>query len=29
MTNILNFVAKILGLNGDGRDPGALLLLEH
>jgi hypothetical protein len=29
MTNFLNFIARILGLNADTRDPGALLLLEH
>jgi hypothetical protein len=29
MTSILSFFAKVLGLNGDARDPGALLLLEH
>jgi hypothetical protein len=29
MTRILNFIAKVLRLDSDGRDPGALLLLEH
>jgi hypothetical protein len=29
MTSILNFIARILGLGGDARDPGAILLLEH
>jgi hypothetical protein len=29
MTSILNFIARILRLDGDGRDPGVLLLLEH
>jgi hypothetical protein len=29
MTNVLDFLARILGLTGDGRDPGPLLLLEH
>ena len=29
MTSILNFIARILGLDSDTRDPGLLLLLEH
>jgi hypothetical protein len=29
MTSILNFIAKVLGLDGNERDPGVLLLLEH
>jgi hypothetical protein len=29
MTSFLNFIARILGLDSAGRDPGALLLLEH
>jgi hypothetical protein len=29
MTRILDFVARILGLDADTRDPGVLLLLEH
>lgn len=29
MTSILNFIARILGLDGAERDPGVLLLLEH
>ena len=29
MTAILDFLARILGLDNAGRDPGVLLLLEH
>jgi hypothetical protein len=29
MTNILSFIARILRLDSDTRDPGVLLLLEH
>lgn len=29
MTSILNFIARILRLDADTRDPGILLLLEH
>jgi hypothetical protein len=29
MTSILNFIARVLHLDGEDRDPGVLLLLEH
>jgi hypothetical protein len=29
MTSFLNFLAQVLQLDAEGRDPGVLLLLEH